>query len=151
MEKMLTNACYILENITPHLSNYRPIKARIYDAEIVAIEVSMHYYEPVMVRNGKNKKVWYSWISDKPFTPERLREKVRYRPVVSARYIMFDYLHKIGWKLSAIARHYNLSDHTTVMNGLQVLHDFIYSKYDSDLKSCYLSFNEILNKKAKMN
>jgi len=96
--------------------------------------------------NGK-KQGWINWINKEPFTPDRLRERVRYRPVVSARFIMFDYLQKIGWTLSAIARHYNLSDHTTVMNGLSVLHDFVYSKYDSDLKSCYKSFNDILNKK----
>jgi hypothetical protein len=75
---------------------------------------------------------------------ESLKVKTRFRPVVTGRYLMYNYLTAIGYKAPVIAQIYNV-DRTTVLHGNTQVAEMLTSKFDNDIKQAYIIFKGLLN------
>jgi len=71
-----------------------------------------------------------------------LKIKTRFRPIVTARYLMYNYLIGLGYSAQKIAPLYNV-DRTTVMHGNSQIQSMLKSRFDNDLKDAYIEFTRL--------
>jgi len=75
---------------------------------------------------------------------ESIKMKTRFRPIVTGRYLMFNYLKSIGYSAQRIADIYNV-DRTSVLHGCSAINSMLKSKFDNDMKDAYIEFSKLIN------